>query len=220
MKSILNFIGRDSGFGDNNNSAYIEIDNDIIIIDCGFTVFEKLKENIDFNKYKSVKVIITHLHNDHCGSLSQLILYLWFVYGKKTIVISKCKNIKKYLNITGTAKEAYIIIEETENIQFIKTEHVKELDCYGFKMTVKDKKIIYTGDTKTIEPFLEHMTNINELYIEVSKNGGVHIKFEDIIQKLINIKNTGVNIYLMHIDDYEYINKLNKNQFFFAEISI
>ena len=82
MNCILNFIGTNSGFGNSNNSAYIEIENDIIIIDCGFTVFEKIKK-LNFSKYNSVKVIITHLHNDHCGSLSQLILYLWFIYGKK-----------------------------------------------------------------------------------------------------------------------------------------
>ena len=40
------------------------------------TVFNKLKEKINFEKYNKINVIITHLHNDHCGSLSQLIFYL------------------------------------------------------------------------------------------------------------------------------------------------
>ena len=34
MKHTLNFLGRDSGFGENNNSAYFEIDNKFILIDC------------------------------------------------------------------------------------------------------------------------------------------------------------------------------------------
>lgn len=33
--STLTFLGSDSGFGDNNNSAYIELENKLIIIDCG-----------------------------------------------------------------------------------------------------------------------------------------------------------------------------------------
>ena len=34
MNSTINFLGRDSGFGDNNNSGYIEIENKFILIDC------------------------------------------------------------------------------------------------------------------------------------------------------------------------------------------
>ena len=216
MDNILNFIGTESGFGNNNNSAYVEIDNEFILIDCGFTVFKQLKEKIDFKKYNKINVIITHLHNDHCGSLSKLILYLWFIYGKKTNIITKCKNIKTYLEITGTTEEAYEITDRYKDLIFIKTEHVKELDCYGFRIKIKDRDIVYTGDTKNFDSFLEYMNGVTDLYIDVSKNGGVHIKFEEIIPLLTKLKRNGTNIYLMHIDDYEYINKLNNGQFNFA----
>lgn len=215
-QGILKFLGNEAGFGNNNNSAYIEINDKFVLIDCGLTVFEKLKNNFDFNKYNSINVIITHLHNDHVGSLSQFILYLWFVYNKKTTVISKCKNIKKYLQITGTTKQAYKVIDNFDNIKFIKTLHVKELDSYGFKAKYKGRTFIYTGDTKTIVPFLEYMNDVNELYIDTSKYGGVHIKFEEVIETLREIKSKGIEIFLMHIDDYEYIRKINNNEFYFA----
>ena len=86
--NVLTFLGNDSGFGDRNNSAYVEIENELFIIDCGFTVFNEIKNKFDFNKYKKINIIITHLHNDHAGSLSQVILYLWFIYHKKTNVIT------------------------------------------------------------------------------------------------------------------------------------
>lgn len=211
--STLTFLGSDAGFGDNNNSAYIEIDNKLIIIDCGITVFNTAKQKFDFNKYTEINIIITHLHNDHAGSLSQLILYLWFVYNKKTKVISACENIKEYLKISGTTDEAYIVVNTENNIEFIKTEHVKELDCYGFCLNINNKNIIYTGDTKTIKPFIPYIENASELYIDVSKNGGVHLKFEDIIQDLRNIKANGTEIYLMHIDDKKYIAEKCGNEF-------
>lgn len=85
--SALKFIGIESGFGKNNNSAYIELDDKFILIDCGFTVFDKLKEKFDFNKYKSINVIITHLHNDHAGSLTQFILYMWYIYIIKRLLL-------------------------------------------------------------------------------------------------------------------------------------
>ena len=158
-EKTLTFLGKDSGFGEHNNSAYIEDNNKLIIIDCGFTVFEQLKNKFDFNKYSNIEIIITHLHNDHAGSLSQIILYLWFIYNKKVTIYSKCERIRDYLEITGTPKESYEIKNESENITFIKTNHVQYLDAYGFKLKVKDKNIIYTGDTNTLNPFLPHIEN-------------------------------------------------------------
>ena len=81
--NTLKFLGNDSGFGEKNNSAYIEYNNDFYLIDCGFTVFEQIKNKFEFKKYENINIIITHLHNDHAGSLSQVILYLYFIYNIK-----------------------------------------------------------------------------------------------------------------------------------------
>ena len=208
-EKTLTFLGKDSGFGEHNNSAYIEDNNKLIIIDCGFTVFEQLKNKFDFNKYSNIEIIITHLHNDHAGSLSQIILYLWFIYNKKVTIYSKCERIRDYLEITGTPKESYEIKNESENITFMKTNHVQYLDAYGFKL-VKDKNIIYTGDTNTLNPFLPHIENekIDELYVDVSKFGGAHLKIDDIVEKLAKINKSGTLVDLMHLDDKEYINAI------------
>ena len=211
--STLKFLGSDAGFGNNNNSAYIEINNNLILIDCGITVFNTIKTKFDFKKYNQVEIIITHLHNDHAGSLSQFIMYLWFIYNIQVKVISACKNIKEFLRITGTPDESYILTNIDENIQFIETEHVKELDCYGFKLSINNKTIIYTGDTKTLAPFLPYIKEADELYVDVSKNGGVHLKFEDIINDLQNIQCQGTKVYLMHIDDKKYISEQCSGEF-------
>lgn len=211
--STLTFLGKDSGFGDNNNSAYIENNNDLYIIDCGFSVFSKIKNNFDFNNYNSINVIVTHLHNDHAGSLSQLVLYLWFVYNIKTNIISKCCRIKEYLEITGTPNEAYIIKSSLNNLEFIKTNHTLFLDSYGFKLKIDNKNILYTGDTNTFEPFIPYVTDIDELYIDVSKFGGAHIKIDNIYDKLKELKQKNISIFLMHLDDKEYINKITNNEF-------
>ena len=211
--SILTFIGSDAGFGSNNNSAYVETENKLILIDCGMTVFNAIKRKFDFNKYAEIEIIITHLHNDHAGSLSQFIMYLWFVYNIKAKVISACKNIKEYLKITGTPDDAFTLVDTDSNIQLIETQHVKELDCYGFLLKVYDKTIIYTGDTNTLIPFLPYVDNANELYVDVSKNGGVHLKFDDVIQHLRYIKQKGVDVFLMHIDDKKYISECSNNEF-------
>lgn len=212
-EQTLKFLGRDSGFGKENNSAYIEYENKFYLIDCGFTVFPKLKTQFDFNKYDEINVIITHLHNDHAGTLSQFILYLYFIYNKKVNIISKCQKMKEFLDITGTPEDAYILKEETEKIKFIKTEHVKYLDAYGFQLNINDKKIIYTGDTNTLEPFKKYLENAQEFYVDVSRYGGAHLKIEDVKSELEEIQRNGTKVYLMHIDDAEYIKKITNNLF-------
>ena len=157
-KGSLTFLGKDSGFGKNNNSAYYIEKNELTIIDCGFSVFEKIKEKPNLEQYNSINIIITHLHNDHSGSLSQLILYLWFVLGKKAAILSQCQNIQQYLDITGTPRNSYILKNNLDNLKFIKTEHTEYLDAYGFILKINNKTIVYTGDTNTIEPFLPYIS--------------------------------------------------------------
>lgn len=210
----LTFLGRDSGFGENNTSAYIEDGENLTIIDCGITVFKLIKEKFNLTKYNNIYVIITHLHNDHAGSLSHLILYAWFNYNKKIKVVSKCNQIKDYLNITGVPTETYEIKEKLENLGFIKTEHTDFLDAYGFKMILNNRKIVYTGDTNTLKPFLPHLIDADEFYVDVSKYGGAHLKIEDIIETLKHFKKNGTDIFLMHLDDREYIKNITQNQFF------
>lgn len=209
----LTFIGRDSGFGKKNNSAYFEYNNNLYLIDCGFTVFEDIINKFDFKKYTNVNIIITHLHNDHAGSLSQVILYLYFIHNIKANVICKCERIKDYLQITGTPEEAYNLLSELNILQFIKTEHVKYLDAYGFYLKIDNKKIIYTGDTCTLEPFSKYFNKLDELYVDVSKFGGAHLKIDDIYDTLHDLYENGKSIYLMHLDDKEYIKKVTNNEF-------
>jgi len=211
--STLTFIGRDSGFGQKNNSAYYVEKDKFVLIDCGFTVFEEIKNKFDLSKYNSIEIIITHLHNDHAGSLSQLILYIWFVLHKKTIVVSNCQYIKTYLDITGTPEESYELKNSLDNLSFIKTEHTKYLDSYGFRAIFNNKTIVYTGDTCILSPYLPYLNDCDEFYIDISRFGGAHLKIDDVYNKLIELQNNGTNIFLMHIDDKEYIKNFINNKF-------
>ena len=151
------------------------------------------------------------MHNDHAGSLSQLILYLWFIYNIKATVISNCIHIKEYLDITGTPPESYELKQELDNLKFIKTEHTDYLDAYGFIMSIDNIKILYTGDTANLDSFTPYLDNINELYIDVSKFGGAHIKIDDVLNTLKILKNKGIKIIPMHMDDKKYITDLIDN---------
>ena len=83
-------------------------------------------------------------------------------------------------------------------------------------MNINNKNIIYTGDTKTLEPFIPFLNDVDEFYIDVSRYGGAHLKIDDIQEKLQNIANNNIKIFLMHLDDREYICKFLSNNIFLA----
>ena len=121
-----------------NNSVYFEKNNELFIIDCGFTIFNEIKNKL-------------------------------------------------------------------ENLTFIKTKHTDYLDAYGFVMNINNKRILYTGDTCELESFSPYLNNINELYIDLSKFGGAHLKVDDVLGTLKDLKNKDVKIIPRHIDDKKYV---------------
>lgn len=87
------------------------------------------------------------------------------------------------------------------------------MDAYGFELNINSKNIIYTGDTNTLEPFEPYLKNADEFYVDVSRFGGAHLKIDDIKTKLEEIQKNGTSVYLMHMDDVEYIRKITNNIF-------
>ena len=216
---MLKFLGRGSGFSKSNNSAYIEYAGSLILIDCGVTVFNEVRKNLDLSKYNSIYVIITHLHSDHAGSLGQLIMYLGYELSKKPIIVSECENIQNFLNIIGIDRNLYRFNPNAiSGLSFIKTHHTDLLDAYGFVFEYEGKKIVYTGDTSTLIPFRKAIKGANELYVDVSKKGIVHLQIDDVLLKLLQIQDKGTKVYLMHLDDEEYIAEITQGKLEFANI--
>lgn len=108
MKQAITFLGRDSGFGKKNTSAYAMIDKRLLLIDCGQTVMSQLQEKNLLNNISGIDVIITHMHGDHVGSLSQLALYSYFTLRKPINIITACSKIEEFLTITGVERYCQI----------------------------------------------------------------------------------------------------------------
>ena len=87
------------------------------------------------------------------------------------------------------------------------------MDSYGFTLKCYNKTIVYTGDTCTLDPFKKYLDNVDEFYVDISKNGGVHLGIEDVFDDLKKIKNNGVRVFLMHIDDRNYVKKMIGGEF-------
>ena len=114
---MLKFIGTGSAFNQDlgNTSAYIKDGETLLLIDCGETVFQRIKEIKLLDDVKKVYIAITHNHSDHIGSLGSLVEYLYFI---KEIVpnfvlangdnaVEQEKSLRDYLTSVGVEEDKY-----------------------------------------------------------------------------------------------------------------
>ena len=168
---ILTFIGKGSCTNTElgNNSAYYKAGSSLLLFDCGCDVFSKLKKEIPIeggilDGVKDVTILITHMHDDHIGSLASLIFYLKFELGiEPNLVYPNEVELETFLYAIGVRNSMYKFVpsnpERTIGINTdslyslimpIKTEHYKEMSCYGYYVIINGNRLYYSGDTRTI----------------------------------------------------------------------
>jgi Metallo-beta-lactamase superfamily len=151
----IKFLGTGGAFESNyGNSAAIVVHSGMrFLVDCGHTVFPRLMalglaDQID-------AVIITHLHDDHVGSLSTFILYHDLVLGKGRLKIYAGDALQPSL----TALLAFSLGQPSLRVDFRPLAEVPGLGCidtfgrhvpgmqtYGYYFTDGHQSIVYSGD--------------------------------------------------------------------------
>ncbi len=137
-----------------NSSAIVTHRGMRILVDCGHAIFPrlvqmKLADQID-------GVVITHLHDDHVGSLSTFILFHQMVLQKgriKIFVASKVLQelLEGFLSYSlGTVSDRvdFRPIDEIEGCGAIDTfgRHVAGMQTYAYWFTDGRQSIVYSGD--------------------------------------------------------------------------
>lgn len=229
MRKILNFIGTGGAFSTKyvNNSAYYYLKEDeILLLDCGETVFHKiLKLNIITNNIKRVDIAITHFHSDHVGSLGSLVFYLRYKKVKEVNIIFPNKTISyMLLNIYGideklfkvkTPKEidGYYIKEYEQLHGDVGTNgEIIPMPSYGYHVINDNDNFFYSGDTCTINDIiLEKFKNkeIKIMYHEITTDGyKSHMQLDE-LASLISFSDRK-RVVCMHIGDNVDISKVKK----------
>lgn len=221
----LLFLGRGSAFNsyEGNTSAYFIDKNELFLIDCGESIFERIMEKQLLDNINCINIMITHTHSDHVGSIGSLIMYCYYVINKKVnIIISKdClykDDLINLIRIFGCTNEMYTIIDETQfdnkyklfnNIRFLKTEHVSQISSYGISFNTENGLIYYSGDTKELKNISNMISNnetIDKIYIDTTSTNtknNVHVyigRLNDLIPDYLKNK-----IYCMHLNDKKCI---------------
>ncbi|GEM_PF-90479 len=219
---MLLFAGRGSAFAESHNSAFFIDKNTLILLDCPMSAFQKYRY-LDFNQIQRIFILVTHTHGDHAGGIGSMIHFTQFVLNKNRnislTVAAPSDRVKKdltmLLRIEGCDKTAYSLITadqigESWFRQAVPTDHADLLKgkCFGYCLYLNGRTIVYTGDTKILEPFLPYLRPGDFLYTEASVlDKTVHLYLPDYLPVLQQLTEQGIHVFLMHLDDEREILK-------------
>lgn len=151
-----------------NTSFLIETGDEYTLFDCGYSVFAELRKqdrDSEIDLKKLVRVYISHLDDDHVGSLKSLIYYQYFI-NKIVLEITFAEPISEQLtcylsDITGHVKYGVkqtiqmfrltsvphcLSISDSVELYVTKTYHFKP--CFGVMFKEGKLVVMFSGDTK------------------------------------------------------------------------
>lgn len=225
---MLKFLGSGGAFHTElgNTSAYMEIQDELILFDAGEDVFPKLiKLGLLENKSR-INIFLTHLHSDHVGSLGTMIAYLYFkVFGQDSsniCVYFPSETICELLALQGVPKAWYNFFMNKwdelyipglkkqpeysfyENVHTELLAHNGQTNSYSIEFIIENEgSFFYSGDTNQIHSKLENFYQYDYIYHEVTSvpNTGVHLHYDDLVAYAnMQPEEFRNRIYLMHLD--------------------
>lgn len=217
---MLKFIGIGSAFNTRlgNNSAFIKEGQEMLLIDCGGTVFQGLQQLDLLQGISKFKIMITHTHPDHIGSLGEVIFYCYYILKIKVEVFYPNEAlIKSYLHIIGVTEDMYVLNGNCEvnfelnglgliHAQWVQQVHVDTIPAYGFILNTEKQKLYYSGDSSQIpDEIIEKLENgeLDVIYQDscgLNYEGNAHLylyKLADKIQLQYRKQ-----VYCMHLDQH------------------
>jgi len=184
---IYRQIGNGSAFNYKiPNSSFVILNNsEYILFDCGYNIYQELRRldediNDNFDIKNLTNIYISHLDDDHVGSLKTLIYYQFFV---NNIVLNICcdcrleeelayflKDLRGYMDESKKIKDDLFLIVPLKsktlingiNVETTVTSH--HVKCYGLILSKVGKALYISGDTKALSGIRNIIDYIDNLY--------------------------------------------------------
>lgn len=197
----IKFLGTggafDYEFG--NSAAWLEWSGRRILIDCGSTVYGALRRACLSDQIDHI--LITHLHDDHVGSLNTTILHGHFFLNppRKINILVPSPEFKAqvyaFLQMALIKPEDFVsftYLDQLPGITYIDTKdlHVKGMQTYGFIFEDKEEILAYSGDLGDPNIVFSHLPQNSPKKIRVfhetsfERNPGIHTYYQDLAEKL------------------------------------
>lgn len=213
----LKFIGTGGAFDYEygNSSAWITLNGLHILLDCGNSVYARLRrlelaDQIDY-------ILITHMHDDHVGSLSTTILHhkhkrspsqkARILYPDTINGRSLRDRIRAYLSFSLPRPDEFVEfvpLSEVAGVSAIDTkdQHVKGMVSFGYSFEDENNVKVYSGDLGNKDTMFEYVKSLNtdkkvQIFHEMTFHAdtAVHVYYKDLMDHL-----PAFDIYGYHID--------------------
>ena len=215
----LHFLGRGAAFNvtEGNTAACVKNGEELLLLDCGETVFYQLMKQHLLDGVKRLTVAVSHLHSDHCGSLGSLGHYCRYVLGiRMTLLVPReeayVQELGQLLCIFGNDENSVEMIpaedwtgmEGIDSLRYVPTEHAEGMQCHSFVMETDEGAVFYSADTctaATLQDFLKEHQNVFAIYMDTTSAdypGNVHLSLNKLTEALpANLRD---RTWLMHVN--------------------
>ena len=152
-----------------------------------------------------------------------LIHYCFYVLHIHVLVVAPSSEVADDIlflthKLDGCDSSGYTV-QTAENTDFewfvcpVATEHTPQLEgrCFGFVLSLDGRRVVFTGDTCTLEPFMQYLSPDCELYTEMSAYASpVHLFIGELEPTLRELADKQVKIFFMHTDDEKILQSAAK----------
>jgi hypothetical protein len=218
----LRFIGCGSGFHPElgSNSAWFrEDDGTIVLLDCGETVYGSIMESDELRRSPAWKIMITHLHGDHVGSLASLAGWLHWERGvKPRIVIHQAlgDSLKTLLGLQGipvpfydlkqvTDKPVHVFNDPLLMAEMDRVRHTDDMPAFSITFRRPEWLTYWSGDTADAEGIVAIMRStsidhVGRIYTDCSRSRNpVHVSLRT-LSRVVQDPAWRDKITVMHLD--------------------
>ncbi len=148
----------------------------------------RAKREIERSVPKRIYVLITHMHNDHVSGIPTLAEWLKYrcpdysdslhICAPEKMLVYMARELFEYRNLTDdmvtfVTTDAMCRKEKSWLISAVPTVHVGEHFeglCYGYLLSIGYLRVLYSGDTRSLDPFLP--ISCDEFYCDMSNFSG------------------------------------------------
>jgi len=172
----VHFLGSGNAFSDGgraNAAIHVTAPGVSLLLDCGGSALPAIKKHIDPATIDAVAV--THLHGDHFGGITFLVLEQHFAGRKKPLVVGGPPSLEQRLRAEEQAlfpdffgpttlgfplSTVVLDAQPTElggaRVSALPVRHVRLAEPHGLRVQVAGKLIAYSGDAR----FTEHLVAV------------------------------------------------------------
>jgi ribonuclease BN (tRNA processing enzyme) len=201
----VQFLGSGNAFSDGgraNAAIHVTAPGVSLLLDCGGSALPAIKKHIDPASIDAIAV--THLHGDHFGGITYLVLEQHFAGRTQELVVGGPPSLEArlraaeqalYPDFFGTVKLGFslrtVVLGEApielggSKVSALPVRHVRVAEPHGLRVEVGGKLIAYSGDARWSEHLAAVAKDADLFICEAShfdREDPAHINYRQVME--------------------------------------